>query len=281
MLSTASTVPALRSALVPWREAGDTVALVPTMGALHKGHMALVEAARKTAKRVIVSVFVNPLQFGPNEDLAKYPRQPEADQKLLAEAGADLIYMPQHAAMYPEGFTVRIDPGTLASALEGVFRPLHFAGVATVVAKLLLQALPDYAFFGEKDYQQLLIVKRLVRDLDIPVRIRGVPIVRDADNLAFSSRNAYLSIEQRRQAAAFPKILAETVAALAAGKPIDGAVKEGREKLLLAGFKLDYLELRDAGTLAPAHDLTLPARLLAVVRIGSVRLLDNMAVRSG
>src|SRR5262245_22537859 len=159
MLPTVATVSDLRATLITWREAGESVALVPTMGALHKGHMALVEAAKKAAKRVIVSIFINPLQFGPNEDLAKYPRQPETDQKLLADAGVDLLYMPQHAAMYPEGFTVRIDPGVMATALEGVFRPLHFAGVATVVAKLLLQAMPDYAFFGEKDYQQLMIVK--------------------------------------------------------------------------------------------------------------------------
>ncbi len=261
-----------------WREAGETVAFVPTMGALHKGHLALVEGARQLAARTLVSIFVNPMQFGPNEDLAKYPRPLPEDQKLLADAGCDLLYAPSAAEIYPEGFVTKIDPGPLATILEGAFRPGHFAGVATVVAKLLLQAMPDIALFGEKDYQQLLIIRRIVRDLNIPSHIIAAPIVRDDDQLALSSRNAYLSLEQHKQAAALPKILVETADQLTAGGSIEMALKEGREKLAAAGFKLDYLELRDAGTLAPAHNLTLPARLLAAVRIGPVRLIDNMAV---
>lgn len=280
MTETITTIRSLRTALLPWREKGETVGFVPTMGALHKGHLALVAASRKACKRTVASIFVNPLQFGPSEDLAKYPRPLAEDRKMLEEAGCDLLYAPDAKEMYPEGFAARIDPGLLATVLEGEFRPGHFSGVVTVVAKLLLQAMPDVAFFGEKDYQQLLIVRRLVRDLNIPVQIAAVPLVRDTDGLALSSRNAYLSIEQRKQAANFPKILNETVAALAQGQPITAALKTGREKLTQAGFKLDYLELRDAGTLAPAHDLTLPVRLLAAVRIGPVRLIDNVAVTS-
>jgi pantoate--beta-alanine ligase len=273
-----TTIHDLRAALLSWREAGETVGFVPTMGALHKGHLALVEAARKATKRTLASIFVNPLQFGPGEDLAKYPRALEEDRKLLAETGCDLLYAPSAAEIYPEGFAAKIDPGPLATVLEGAFRPGHFAGVATVVAKLLLQAMPDCTFFGEKDYQQLLIIRRVVRDLNIPVHVMAVPLVRDADQLALSSRNAYLTPEQRKQAASLPKILAVAVAKLSEGQGIDTALKDGREKLAGAGFKLDYLELRDAGTLAPAHNLTLPARLLAAVRIGPVRLIDNMAV---
>jgi pantoate--beta-alanine ligase len=278
MTETITTIRGLRKTLLPWREKGETVGFVPTMGALHKGHLALVAASRKACKRTIASIFVNPLQFGPSEDLAKYPRPLAEDKKMLEETGCDLLYAPDAKEMYPEGFALRIDPGLLATVLEGEFRPGHFSGVATVVAKLLLQVMPDVAFFGEKDYQQLLIVRRLVRDLNIPVHISAVPLVRDTDGLALSSRNAYFSPEQRKQAANFPKILNETVTALAQGQPIAVALKTGREKLTQAGFKVDYLELRDAGTLAPAHDLTLPARLLAAVRIGPVRLIDNVGV---
>ncbi len=278
MLATVTSVRELRVALLKWREAGETVGLVPTMGALHKGHMTLIAGSRRIAKRTVASIFVNPLQFGPNEDLAKYPRPLAEDQKLLDEAGCDLLFAPIPAEMYPEGFAVKIDPGPLAAILEGAVRPGHFAGVALVVAKLLLQVMPDCAFFGEKDYQQLLIIRRVARDLNIPAHIAALPIVRDEDGLAFSSRNAYLTPEQRKQAAAFPQILNETAGQLAAGGGIEVALKAGRERLAAAGFKCDYLELRDAGTLAPAHDLTLPARLLAAVRIGPVRLIDNMAV---
>jgi len=277
-MQTVTTIRELRAALLPWREAGDTLGFVPTMGALHNGHLALVAASRGITKRTLASIFVNPMQFGAGEDLAKYPRPLPEDQKLLAAAGCDLLYAPGPQEIYPEGFVTKIDPGPLATILEGSYRPGHFCGVATVVAKLLLQAMPDCAFFGEKDYQQLLIVRRMVRDLNIPAQIVAVPLVRDGDQLALSSRNAYLSPEQRNQAALFPKTLAETATGLAAGENIEAVLKQGRETLTTAGFKLDYLELRDAGTLAPAHDLTLPARLLAAVRIGPVRLIDNMPV---
>ena len=277
-MQTVSTIRDLRTALLPWREAGDTVGLVPTMGALHKGHLSLIAAAKKTVKRTVASIFVNPMQFGPNEDLGKYPRALDVDRDLLAEAGCDLLYTPAANEMYPEGFGVKIDPGPLATVLEGAFRPGHFSGVATVVVKLLLQAMPDYAFFGEKDYQQLLIIRRVVRDLNIPVHIVASPLIRDTDGLALSSRNAYLTPEQRKQAVLLSKILTETASQLAGGGNADVAVKEGRDKLMAAGFKCDYLELRDAGSLVPAHDLTLPARLLAAVRVGPVRLIDNMAV---
>jgi len=278
MLHTVNSVHDLRAALLPWREAGETVGFVPTMGALHKGHLALIDASRKVTKRTVASIFVNPLQFGPSEDLAKYPRPLEEDKKLLAEAGCDLLYAPEPAEIYPEGFITKIDPGPLATILEGAVRPGHFSGVATVVAKLLLQAMPDCAFFGEKDYQQLLIVRRMVRDLNIPVHLGAVPTVRDTDGLALSSRNAYLPPEQRKQAASFPAILKECVNLFAEGRDIGKVLAEGHERLTGAGFKCDYLELRDAGTLAPAHDLTLPGRLLGAIRIGSVRLIDNMPV---
>jgi pantoate--beta-alanine ligase len=277
-MHTVTTIRDLRAALLPWREAGESVGFVPTMGALHKGHLALVDASCKFAKRTVASIFVNPTQFAPTEDLAKYPRPLEEDTKLLADAGCDLLYAPTAAEMYPEGFITKIDPGPLATVLEGAIRPGHFSGVATVVAKLLLQAMPDIALFGEKDYQQLLIVRRIVRDLNIPVHIGAVPLIRDIDGLALSSRNAYLSPEQRRQAAALPTILKQCVVQLSAGGKIPSVLAEGHDKLTESGFKCDYLELRDAGTLAPAHDLTLPARLLAAVRIGTVRLIDNMPV---
>jgi pantoate--beta-alanine ligase len=278
MLPVASTIRDLRIALLPWREAGENVALVPTMGALHNGHRALILEARKIAKRVIVSIFVNPMQFGPNEDFQRYPRMPEEDRKFLAEAGCDLLFAPNGNDMYPEGFVTKIDPGPLGSVLEGAIRPGHFTGVATVVTKLLLQTIPDIALFGEKDYQQLLVIRRIARDLDIPVHIGAVPTVRDTDGLALSSRNAYLTPEQRKQAALFPQILSATTAQISAGKPIDDLLKTAREQLTNAGFKLDYLELRDARTFAPVHELVMPARLLSAIRIGPVRLIDNHPV---
>jgi len=273
-----TTVRDLRTAILPWREAGDSVALVPTMGALHEGHRTLVAEAKKIARRTVASVFVNPLQFGPNEDFGRYPRDLEADRAFLAEASADLLYAPQVSEMFPESFAARIDPGPLATVLEGAIRPGHFAGVATVVTKLLLQAIPDCALFGEKDYQQLTIVRRLAHDLDIPVHIIGVPIVRDKDGLAFSSRNAYLTPEQRKQALLFPQTLATVAEKITAGAPIAATLKQGHDQLNQAGLKCDYLELRDAHTFAHAHELLMPARLLGAIRIGPVRLIDNRAV---
>ena len=233
-LSTVSTIPALRSALLPWREAGETVALVPTMGALHAGHMALIAAAKAMAKRVVATIFVNPTQFGPSEDLSAYPRPLEADQKLLTDAGCDLLYTPGMDVMYPSGFASAIDPGPLGQMLEGQFRPGHFNGVATVVTKLLMQAMPDVALFGEKDFQQLQVIRRVVRDLDLPVYIHGVPTVRDQDKLALSSRNVYLSVIERKTAALLPQLLAETVEALQIGASVEAVLQKGRDRLTVA-----------------------------------------------
>jgi pantoate--beta-alanine ligase len=273
-----TTVHALRTALLPFREAGDTVAFIPTMGALHRGHLALVHEARKMAKRVVVSIFVNPTQFGPNEDLEKYPRQLEADQKLLTAAGCDILYAPAPQEIYPEGFATMIDPGPLATVLEGIVRPTHFRGVATVVVKLLLQILPDAALFGEKDFQQLQIIRQVVRDLNIPIHIFGVPIVRDADGLALSSRNAYLSPDERRRAVALPRVLQDASAALRAGADIETTLTQGKAKLMDAGFVVDYLELVNAATLAPLREHGVPARLMAAAKIGKTRLIDNVGV---
>ncbi|MDX2027673.1 MAG: pantoate--beta-alanine ligase [Alphaproteobacteria bacterium] len=279
MLSVVNTVRDLRAALLAWREAGDTVGFVPTMGALHRGHIALVEQARKATKRVVASIFVNPLQFGPQEDLAKYPRQLEADRKMLADAGCDLLFTPTPEEMYPNGAVTKIDPGPLTGMLEGAFRPGHFTGVATVVVKLLLQVMPDAAFFGEKDYQQLLVIRRIVQDLNIPVHIVGVPTVRDTDGLALSSRNAYLSPEDRQRAGALPRVMQETIAHILEGADIEKTLKAGQEKLRQAGFSsVDYLELADATGLSPLRAMNTPARLLAAARMGSTRLIDNMAV---
>lgn len=278
MLLTVSTIRDLRTTLLSWREAGDTVALIPTMGALHKGHMALVEAARKVAKRTVVSIFVNPTQFGLKEDLSKYPRQMEADQKLLTNAGVDLLFAPPVEEIYPQGFITNINPGPIATLFEGAIRPGHFAGVATVVTKLLLQAMPDVAFFGEKDFQQLLVIRRTTHDLNIPVHIAGVPIVRDEDGLAFSSRNIYLSADERKRSIALPQALNEAAQYLAAGQNRDEVLKVVREKIIAAGFVLDYLELVDAHNLAPLDISPSKGRLIAAARMGTTRLLDNIAI---
>jgi pantoate--beta-alanine ligase len=278
MLPLATTVPELRTSLFPMREKGESVALVPTMGALHKGHLTLVSEAKKAAKRVVVSIFVNPLQFGPKEDFAAYPRQMDADKKLLADAGCDLLYAPTAEAMYPQDFAAKIDPGALGTILEGSFRPGHFMGVATVVAKLLLQTLPDAAFFGQKDYQQLLVINRITRDLDIPVHIVGVPTVREDDGLALSSRNAYLSPEERKTAVTLPNTMKEVIAKIKSGAVIEQALAEGLKKLEAVGFKPDYLECADPNTLQPVRETGKPARLLTAARLGKTRLIDNIAV---
>jgi pantoate--beta-alanine ligase len=278
MTSTVTTIRDLRTSLLKWREAGDTIGLVPTMGALHKGHMSLIAASKKNAKRTVASIFVNPLQFGPKEDLAKYPRKLEQDQALLAEAGCDLLFAPTVQDMYPEGAATTIDPGPLGTILEGAFRPGHFSGVATVVTKLLLQAMPDAAFFGEKDYQQLLVIHRVTHDLNIPIHIVGVPTVRDTDGLALSSRNAYLSPDERARAVALPRTLNEVAAEITAGKNIEASLKAGREKLIAGGFNVDYLELADPHTLVAVREYKAPARLLAAARMGATRLIDNLTV---
>ncbi len=228
-------VPALRAKVREWRAAGDTVALVPTMGALHAGHLALVERGLAACRRVVVSIFVNPTQFGPAEDFSRYPRDAERDLGLLAQAGADAAYLPDVAAMYAPGFATTVHVAGLTEVLCGPIRPGHFDGVATVVSKLLLQALPDLALFGEKDFQQLQVIRRMVRDLDIPVAIEGVPTVREADGLAMSSRNRYLSESERRQAAVMHAVLREVAAAVRGGGETAPALAAGRERLERAG----------------------------------------------
>lgn len=272
-------VTALRAALAPWRRKGERIALVPTMGALHEGHLALVRAAGRRADRVVVSIFVNPAQFGPNEDFARYPRTWQADLGKLGAEKVDLVFAPAVKDMYPEGFATRILLQGPAHGLETDFRPHFFAGVATVVAKLLIDALPDFALFGEKDYQQLQVVKRMTADLDLPVKIVGTPTVREKDGLALSSRNAYLSPAERRAAPTLYRVLKETAASIRKGAPIGPTLDRGRRTIKAAGFKLDYLEARHAATLEPVTSRKDgPIRLLVAARIGGTRLIDNIGV---
>jgi pantoate--beta-alanine ligase len=278
-VETARTVAALRAIVNGWRERRERVSLVPTMGAIHDGHLALVRAARRDNERVVASLFVNPRQFGQSEDFAAYPRDEAADLAAFAAAGVDLVFTPTVDEMYPPGSATAVHVNGPAEGLEGAHRPGHFIGVATVVAKLLLQCLPDAAYFGEKDYQQLLVVRRLARDLDIPARIEGVPTVREADGLALSSRNVYLSPDERRTAPLLHRVLRDTGAALRRRpEHVRTALDSGRARLDEAGFTVDYLELRDAGELAPVERLVAPARLLAAARLGRTRLIDNIAV---
>ena len=271
----------LREAVAAWRGQGLTVALVPTMGALHEGHMELIHAAQARAGCTVVSLFVNPAQFAPSEDLALYPRNQADDLAMLAEAGVDAAFMPPVDAIYPPGFATRVTVEGVTAGLEGAARPHFFAGVATVVAKLLLQCLPDVAFFGEKDYQQLAAVRRLVADLDIPCRIEAVPTVRAADGLALSSRNTYLSAEERRVAPVLFQVLSGMAAALGRGAAAADEVRRGGAALDAAGFaRIDYLAVCDAGTLAPVARVEGPARVLAAVWLGKTRLIDNVPVSS-
>lgn len=268
---------ALRAAASGWHAAGETIAVVPTMGALHAGHLALVEAARAGADRVIVTLFVNPRQFNRPEDLAAYPRTEAADAAKLAPLAVDMLYVPDPDEIYPPGFATTISVAGMTDGLCGTFRPGHFDGVATVVAKLLTQTAADRAFFGEKDYQQLMVVTRLVRDLDLPVEIVGVPTVREADGLALSSRNALLAPLDRARAPALAAALGEAVAALRAGAPLGPTLAAARAAILAGGFtEVEYLELRRAEDLAPLEGLTAPARLLVAAWIGGVRLIDNV-----
>ena len=272
-------VAGLRGAVAAWRAAGLTVALVPTMGALHEGHMALVRAARAHGGRTVVSLFVNPTQFAPDEDFALYPRDPADDLAKLAEAGVEAAFMPPTDAIYPSGFATTVHVDGVTAGLESATRPHFFTGVATVVTKLLLQCLPDVALFGEKDYQQLATVRRLVADLDIPCRIEAVPTVRDADGLALSSRNAYLSAEERRVAPRLFEVLSWMAAALSQGAKSADAVAHGTAALKAAGFdRIDYLAVCDAETLALVESITVPARVLAAAWLGQTRLIDNVPV---
>jgi pantoate--beta-alanine ligase len=279
-LDIARTIADLRSHIALWRNSGAQVGLVPTMGALHDGHLALVRAAQAECDRVVASIFVNPKQFAPNEDLAAYPRREAADLAMLRAAGVALVFMPAVAEVYPSGFATTVRVAGLTDCLCGAHRAGHFDGVATVVTKLLLQSLPDTAYFGEKDYQQLLVVRRLVRDLDIPVQIAGVPTMREADGLALSSRNAYLSPEERRIAPEVARVLRRIAAALAA-EP-DTVAREtacGRADLEQAGFVVEYLEIREADTLVPVTaTVTAPGRVFAAVHLGRTRLIDNIPI---
>ena len=274
------TVSALRHAVIRWRGRGERIALVPTMGALHEGHLALVRAGRRRARRLIVSIFVNPAQFAPHEDLASYPRSLKADLEALTDIAVDLAWAPPAALMYPSGFATRVVPqGPATVGLEDKFRPQFFSGVATVVAKLLIQCAPDFAMFGEKDYQQLKVVTRMAKDLDLPVKIVPVATVRERDGLALSSRNAYLSAAERATAPTLHRVLLACADQITAGHPIAGALTEGRATLAQAGFIVDYLEARNTDTLAPVKSANDgPLRLLVAARLGKTRLIDNIAV---
>jgi len=277
-LNTVRTVNDLRNQVAAWRKAGERVALVPTMGALHEGHLSLVALAKSKADRAVVSIFVNPSQFGPREDFKSYPRDQAGDLAKLGKAGADLVFTPDTEEMYPQGFSTQVKVGDLTEDLCGAARPNHFDGVATVVAKLLLQCAPDLAIFGEKDYQQLLVIKRLVRDLNIPVEIVGAPIVREQDGLALSSRNVYLSPSERKTAPLLYQTIAEVAADLAKGRGCDDAVVAARFKLDAAGFRVDYVAVRDPDTLKPLSGPVKRARVLAAAYLGKTRLIDNMPV---
>ena len=272
---------ALRELVAGWRAAGERFALVPTMGALHAGHMALVDAAKGEADRVIATIFVNPLQFGAGEDLDRYPRQEEADLALLKQHGCDAVWLPSTSDIYPDGFATTVTVAGVSKRWDGETRPRHFAGVATVVAKLLIAVQPGVALFGEKDFQQLAVIRRMVTDLGLSVEIVGVPTVRDTDGLALSSRNAYLTSDERQRAVALPQALDEARAAIESGEHIlvSTLLAVARAKLVEAGFaKVDYLALVDAATLEPLDHAQGEMRLIAAATIGSTRLIDNIRV---
>ncbi|WP_242096479.1 pantoate--beta-alanine ligase [Sphingomonas sp. CROZ-RG-20F-R02-07] len=269
---------ALRAAIATWRSEGARIALVPTMGALHAGHLALVEAARRPGTKVVASIFVNPRQFGAGEDLSRYPRRELADIRMLTEAGCDLLWAPGVDAMYPAGFATNVAVTGVSEGFDGAARPGHFDGVATVVAKLFNQVAPDAAYFGEKDFQQLAVIRRMVVDLDFAIEIVGVPIQRDDDGLALSSRNIYLDDEQRAKAVALPRALGVAARAIGRGGDAGEAIADAHTTLIGAGFTVDYVALADAETLAPDPAPDRPRRLLAAARMGTTRLIDNIAI---
>jgi len=269
----------LRARVAAWRRAGDTVGLIPTMGSLHEGHLTLVRVAKKDNARAIATLFVNPTQFGPKEDLAAYPRDEAADRRLLGEAKADLLFAPDVAEMYPQGFATTVSVAGLTENLCGPHRPGHFAGVATIVCKLLNQAQADRAYFGQKDFQQLQVVRRMARDLDIATEIVGVPTVREADGLAMSSRNRYLSPDERQKAATLPQLLRQAANNLADGREAAGDIETIRRGLADAGFRqIDYVTLADSRTLQPLARASGQSRLFAAAWLGRTRLIDNWPV---
>lgn len=277
---TIRTVKDLRRQTAKWREAGKTIVLVPTMGALHAGHVSLVKLAKKKADRVVVSIFVNPTQFAPTEDLSRYPRDEAGDLAKLADAGVDLVWAPTTNEMYPEGSSTTVKPGRAAEPLEGEFRPHHFAGVATVCCKLFNQVLPNFAIFGEKDFQQLTVLRQMVADLNLPLKIVGAPTKREKDGLALSSRNAYLSADERKIAPALYATISELAMEIASGAPMEAGIAAAKRRILAAGFaKIDYLDVRDAETLTPVKQPSVrPARVLVAAWLGKTRLIDNVAV---
>jgi pantoate--beta-alanine ligase len=269
----------LREHVARIKLSGQPVALVPTMGALHAGHMALVHQAKSRGAHIIVSIFVNPLQFALGEDLFKYPRTFEADRAKLIEAGAHALYVPDAKEMYPEGFDLSIIPGGVAKVeLEDAFRPTHFQGVATVVAKLFIQSGADCAMFGEKDYQQLKVVTQIVRDMNLPIEVVPVATTREADGLAMSSRNVYLSAEDRAKAPMIYEVLQQAARNILAGGIVEIELTKGVALLTETGFKIDYFESRNADSLVKLTDIDEPIRLLIAVKLGNTRLIDNIAV---
>ena len=278
-VSIVRSLPPLRALLKAWRNAGESIALVPTMGALHRGHLELVRLAKARCRRAVVSIFVNPAQFAPHEDFGRYPRDEAGDLAKLATVGCDLVWAPDGSVMYPAGFATRVVPSGAAEGLEGEFRPHFFAGVATVCCKLFTQVAPDIAVFGEKDYQQLIVVRQMARDLDLPLAIVALPTVREPDGLALSSRNAYLSPAERTRAPTLHRVICRIGEVAAEGGIVAGAVAEGRATLEEAGFKVDYLEVRDAETLRPvAPGAQRPLRILVAAWLGRTRLIDNIGV---
>jgi pantoate--beta-alanine ligase len=275
----ARTIAELHEVIRHWQHAGESHVLIPTMGALHDGHLALVQLGRSHAHHTVASIFVNPAQFAANEDLSRYPRDEAGDRAKLASVGCDLVWAPEPAEMYPHGFATRIVPAGAALGLEGDFRPDFFSGVATVCCKLFSQVLPTVAIFGEKDYQQLCVVKQMVRDLNLPVAILGAPTIREPDGLAMSSRNRYLSQEERQLAPALYEALQTVAAAARSSGDVDAAISEANRVLTWKGFKVDYLVLRAAETLSrPVLVQSNPLRVLLAARLGTTRLIDNVPV---
>jgi pantoate--beta-alanine ligase len=279
IIDTVETVSGLRKKVTAWRRSSEKVVLVPTMGALHEGHLSLVETAKNVGDRTVVSIFVNPTQFAPNEDFDSYPRDHQRDLQKLAALDVDLVFMPARSEVYPDDFSTRVIVSGLSEGLCGASRPHFFGGVATVVAKLFNQCRPDAAIFGEKDYQQLLVIRRMARDLDMNVEVLGGSIVREADGVAMSSRNAYLSADERAKAPELFRTISNMADNLARGAAIGTQIEAGRTRLEEAGFRVDYLEVRDGETLSPVtRSARPPARVFGAAFLGKTRLIDNVPV---